>query len=128
MTLPWPLAYFAHLRTGLVVLWGYLLWYLATLAFHFDPNPAIWLNALGLSALIGVALLLGIPPAQRPPRRSWARARLFMMPFAVSSFSALIKGQGFVLILPPRPLEQAVSLAVVGGFFAAVLLLRRMAR
>ena len=49
-----------------------------------------------------------------------AFARLFMMPFGVSSFSALIKGQGFVLIFPPTWAEFAVSAGACGVFLAVV--------
>ena len=72
-----------------------------TLGFYFDPSPAIWLNAAGISAIIGIALLLSVslpPGAKRDP---WQTFRLFMMPFGVSSFSQLIKGQGFILIPLP---------------------------
>ena len=46
--------YLAKLSTGKVVLWCFLAWYLSTVVQHFDATPAIWLNALGISAIIGV--------------------------------------------------------------------------
>jgi hypothetical protein len=39
-----------------------------------------------------------------------------MMPFCVSSFSALIKGQGFVLIFSPLLSENIVASSVCGAF------------
>ena len=87
-----PFAYLTRLPPGKAVLWCYLIWYLSTVAHHFDPSPKLWLNALGISGVIGVALQLSVAGATRPER--WQTARLFMMPFGVSSFSALIKGQG----------------------------------
>lgn len=47
--------YFANLSAGKIVLWCFLLWYLATVIHHFDATPAIWLNAFGISALIACA-------------------------------------------------------------------------
>jgi hypothetical protein len=88
------LRYIANLTAGKIVLWCFLLWYLATVIHHFDPAPAIWLNALGISGIIGVALYLSVrEPGKSPPDR-WTVVRLFLMPFCVSSFSQLIKGRG----------------------------------
>jgi hypothetical protein len=95
------LNYFIQLKTGKIVLWCYFIWYLVLATRYFDSSPAIWLNALGISAVIGVALWLGIrSPNQKPDR--WQAARLFITPFCVSSFSALIKGKNFVLVFPPN--------------------------
>ncbi len=118
--------YFAQLTAGKIALWCFLVWYLATVVHHFDATPAIWLNALGISAIIGIALYLSVrEPGKAPPDR-WTVARLFMMPFCVSSFSQLIKGKGFVLVFPPDLHELAVSLAACGVFVAGVWMLRRM--
>ena len=89
------------------MLWCFLLWYLATVIHHFDATPAIWLNALGISALIGVALYLSVREPGKPPPDRWTTFRLFLMPFCVSSFSQLIKGNGFVLVFPPDAYELA---------------------
>lgn len=97
-----PLAYFAGLGGGKIVLWCYLIWYLATVWQHWDPDPQLWLNAVGISLVIGFALLLSVAPAAGGGRHDpWQTMRLFAMPFCVSSFSSLIKGQGFVLVFPP---------------------------
>lgn len=118
------LRYFRDLDTGRVVLWCYLCWYLVNVGFRFDPAPAIWLNSLGISAVIGFALLLSIggPGGQRPGR--WQVFRLFLMPFCVSSFSALIKGHGYWLIVPPDPAEMLWSVGVCVAFVAFVVSLR----
>jgi hypothetical protein len=122
------LRYFANLTPGKIVLWCFLLWYLATVIHHFDPTPGIWLNALGISVIIGIALYLSVlePGKARPDR--WTVMRLFLMPFCVSSFSQLIKGQGFVLVFPPDVHEIAISLTACAGFVAAVLLIKRFTR
>ncbi len=116
--------YFATLPNGRIVLWCYLIWYLATLAHHFDPAPAIWLNAAGLAVLIGVALLLSTGGLRRATVDKWQTFRLFAMPFCVSSFASLIKGKGFVLVLPPSPRELAWSAGACAVFVVTVLALR----
>jgi hypothetical protein len=116
--------YFAALPPGKIVLWCFLIWYASTVIHHFDPTPAIWLNALGISAIIGVALYLSVNNPASPPDR-WTTLRLFLMPFCVSSFSQLIKGRGFVLIFPPAPRELATSLGACATFVVAVWLLQR---
>jgi hypothetical protein len=119
--------YFATLPAGKVVLWCFLIWYVSTVIHHFDPTPGIWLNALGISAIIGVALYLSVlePGKARPDR--WTVLRLFLMPFCVSSFSQLIKGRGFVLVFPPSLEELAVSLGACALFVSVVFVLRSLA-
>ena len=119
------LRYFSTLSTGKTVLWCYLIWYFVTVANYFDPALAIWLNALGISGVIGVALMLsvGSPGARKADR--WVTFRLFFMPFAVSSFSSLIKGHGFILIFPPRLPELLTAASLCGAFILLVFLLKR---
>jgi len=126
--LPFPLKYFSELTPGKVTLWCYLIWYLVTVAAHFDPSPRIWLSSLGISAIVGVALLLSIRGEAQPLPRGWQTFRLFLMPFCVSSFSALIKGQGYILILPSRPLELYLSLTLCAVFVFFVLALKKTQR
>lgn len=120
--------YFAQLSAGRIALWCFLIWYVATVVRHFDPAPAIWLNALGISAIVGVALYLSVREPGRPKPDRWTVLRLFLMPFCVSSFSQLIKGQGFVLIFPPDSREIAVTLAACAAFIGAVAILRAATR
>lgn len=110
--------YLVNLPKGKMVLWCYLIWYGVTVAFHFDPSPQIWLNSVGISAVIGIALMLSVARGPAPDR--WQTFRLFAMPFCVSSFSSLIKGQGFVLILPPRAVELVAALLACVGFLTLV--------
>jgi hypothetical protein len=121
------LRYFATLSAGKIVLWCFLLWYLATITHHFDATPAIWLNALGISALIGVALYLSVREPGKPPPDRWTTFRLFLMPFCVSSFSQLIKGKGFVLVFPPDLHELVVALTACAAFVCFVLAIKRFA-
>ena len=123
-----PIPYLAKLTAGKIALWCFLIWSLATVIHHFDPTPAIWLNALGISAIIGIALYLSVrEPGKSPPDR-WTTMRLFLMPFCVSSFSQLIKGKGFVLVFPPDLHEIAISLGACAAFVLLVWIVRRVAR
>jgi hypothetical protein len=112
-----PLNYFSHLKSGKLILWCYLIWYLVTLYNYFDPSPAIWLNSLGISVVIGFALLLSVGSSGLKSSDHWQTFRLFLMPFCVSSFSSLIKGHGFILIAPPSLYEFSIS---VGSCIAFV--------
>jgi len=105
------LCYFYRLPFGKMVLWYYLIWYFVTVYFHFDPNPKIWINALGISVVIGIALVLSVSNGQSPLANPWQTFRLFWMPFAVSSFSSLIKGQGYTVIFSPHLREVLIALA-----------------
>jgi hypothetical protein len=118
--------YLRELPPGKVVLWCFLLWYLATVIHHFDATPGIWLNALGISGIIGVALYLSVREPGKPPPDRWTVLRLFLMPFCVSSFSQLIKGKGFVLVFPPDLHENLVALAACLGFVLLVCTVRRL--
>jgi hypothetical protein len=120
--------YLANLGAGKLVLWCFLIWYLATVIHHFDAAPALWLNALGISAIIGVALYLSVREPGKPAPDRWTVLRLFLMPFCVSSFSQLIKGKGFVLIFPPDPHEILVALAACALLVAAAFVARRTVR
>jgi len=122
------LRYLANLSPGKVVLWCFLIWYLATVIHYFDATPGIWLNALGISAIIGVALYLSVLEPGRPRPDRWTVMRLFLMPFCVSSFSQLIKGKGFVLVFPPDLHEIAISIGACALFVACVFVVRHVAR
>ncbi len=101
--------YLSRLKTGKIVLWCYLIWYLSIVYFYFDPSLRIWLNAVGISVVIGIALNLSVSRPAGTKIDFWQTFRLFMMPFAVSSFSSLIKGQDFVLVFPPKLDELLIS-------------------
>src|SRR5690348_3823805 len=97
--------YLANLSKGRLLLWCYFTWYLVVLVRYFDPNVRLWLTSLGLSLIIGLALFISTATAgtNKVKLERWQVIRLFLMPFCVSSFSALVKGKGFVLIFSPRP-------------------------
>ncbi|MDO8771000.1 MAG: hypothetical protein Q7K57_20280 [Burkholderiaceae bacterium] len=125
-TLPRSLVrYLAHLPNGRIVLWCYLLWYLNTVLHHFDPAPGIWMNSVGISAVIGVALILSVGGNHAAVADRWQTFRLFAMPFCVSSFSSLIKGKGFIFIIPPSTVELVTTVSLCACFVAVVLALRQ---
>lgn len=126
--LPAPLRYLSELKPGKVTLWCYLIWYLVTVVAHFDASPGIWLTSIGISAIVGVALLLSVRGESGASSNGWQRVRLFMMPFCVSSFSALIKGQGYILVLPSRTSELSLSIALCAAFVLFVHVLKRTQR
>jgi hypothetical protein len=126
--LPAPLRYLSDLKPGKVTLWCYLIWYLVTVVAHFDASPGIWLSSLGISAVVGVALLLSVRGESAAPSNRWQTFRLFLMPFCVSSFSALIKGQGYILVLPSRTSELYLSLVLCAAFILSVYVLKRIQR
>ena len=91
--------YFVNIKPGRLVLWCYLIWYFVTVFYHFDPSPKLWINSIGISIVIGTALMLSVSSAARNDH--WQTFRLYWMPFAVSSFAALIKNKGYFVILSP---------------------------
>jgi hypothetical protein len=119
------IAYLAQLKPGKMVLWCYLIWYLVTVWFYFDPNLKIWINSLGLSVVIGIGLLLSVSGKTGD---RWQVMRLFLMPFCVSSFSSLIKGQGFFLIFSPSRHQLLVTFGACGLFVGIVALLKLLTK
>jgi hypothetical protein len=104
-----------------MVLWCYLVWYLVVLVRYFDPSLRLWLTSLGLSAIIGIALFLSATAGATKARLDrWTIFRLFLMPFCVSSFSALVKGKGFILIFSPNPTEVLAAIGLCVAFCALV--------
>lgn len=114
--------YFARLPFGKQVLWCYLIWYLVTVIALFDPSPVLWLNSVGISAVIGFALQLSVAKSAKTDR--WQTFRLFMMPFGVSSFASLIKGKGYVLVFPSDLRLLLISVAACAAFLLMCRLLR----
>ncbi len=109
--------YFANLRWNRLVLWCYLVWYFAILGLYFDPSIALWLSSAGISAIIGTALILSTASASHRPD-GWTIFRLYLMPLCVSSYSALIKGKGFIVMFPPGFHENLIAIGACVGFIA----------
>ncbi len=121
------LRYLARLTTGRIILWCYALWYTTNVALHFDLRPRLWLTSLGLSCIIGVALIISTRSSSKGTiaLEGWPTFRLFLMPFCVSSFAALVKDSGYVLIFPPSLRENLLGGALILGFVGTVVALRK---
>jgi len=119
--------YLANLSKGRLILWCYFIWYLVVLERYFDPSPRLWLTSLGLSLIIGFALFVSTTAAgdKKVKLERWQVIRLFMMPFCVSSFSALVKGKGFILIFSPDPKEIMIAVGFCAALCGTVALLKR---
>jgi hypothetical protein len=120
------LNYLRNLNTGRLILWCYCIWYLVVLIRYFDGRPSLWLTSLGLSGIIGLALYISTANSgkQKVHLEKWQIIRLFLMPFCVSSFAALVKGQGFILIFSPRPGENMAALVLCALLVGTVKLLQ----
>ena len=121
------LRYFQGLPAGKATLWCYLIWYLCTVVRYFDPSPGIWLNSVGISLVVGVALFLSVGGKVSRAAISWQTFRLFFMPFAVSSFSALIKGRGFILVFPPSLAQAGMQIGACAAFLVLAGIARKSA-
>ena len=120
--------YLASLSTGRLILWCYLIWYGVVLVRYFDPSLRLWLTSLGLSGIIGFALYLSTTAgSNRVKLDFWTKFRLFLMPFCVSSFAALVKGKGFVLVFSPKPSEILTAVGLCALLCAVVAGLKRRA-
>lgn len=118
--------YLKGLSRGRIILWCYAIWYVVNVSLHFDPRPRLWLTSLGLSFIIGIALILSTVPTGQPLPRlaTWQTFRLFLMPFCVSSFAALVKDEGYFLIFPPSVHGNLAGIAWIALFLLMVLLLQ----
>jgi hypothetical protein len=121
--------YLTNLSAGRLILWCYFIWYVVVLVRYFDASARLWLTSLGLSLIIGVALYISTAraSANRVRLEPWQVIRLFMMPFCVSSFSALVKGRGFILIFSPQPREILLALGLCGILCVVVAALKHRA-
>jgi hypothetical protein len=114
--------YLKNLSTGRIILWCYLIWWAVSIISHFDATPRIWLTSLGLSAIIGAALIISTQSSTgaRVKMDPWVVFRLFLMPFCVSSFAALVKDAGYLLVFPPSLQENAVGIGLIALFLLVV--------
>lgn len=123
-----PITYLARLNTARTILWCYAIWYLVNVWNHFEFRPRLWLTSLGLSLIIGCALYLSTRNSSSGKTKldRWQIFRLFLMPFCVSSFSALVKDAGYVLIFPPMLRENLTGIGCIALFLFAVFLIKRV--
>ena len=120
------LNYLRNLNNGRLILWCYLIWYLLVLVRYFDAKPSLWLTSLGLSGIIGFALYVSTTNTgkQKVHLERWQIIRLFLMPFCVSSFAALVKNQGFILIFSPKAGENMAAIILCATLVGTVKILQ----
>jgi len=119
----WLIQYLYEIKLDKAILWCYLIWYVTVVFFHFDPSVKIWINSIGISAVIGTGLMLSVS-SSKGERDRWQAFRLYLMPFCVSSFSALIKEQGFIVFISPNIKETIVSGSCCVLFLLVILVVK----
>jgi len=119
----WLIQYLYEIKLDKAILWCYLIWYVIVVCFHFDPSLKIWINSIGISAVIGTGLMLSVS-STKGERDLWQAFRLYLMPFCVSSFSALIKDQGFIVFISPNIKETIVSVSCCVLFLLVILVVK----
>jgi hypothetical protein len=122
--------YLQNLSTGRIILWCYFIWWCVSITHHFDASPRIWLTSLGLSGIIGAALILSTRSSTGAAAKMdpWVVFRLFLMPFCVSSFAALVKDAGYVLVFPPSWRENLIGTGLIVVFLFGVLSVKMLKR
>lgn len=120
--------YLQNLSTGRTILWCYFIWWALSIINHFDPTPRIWLTSLGLSGIIGAALILSTRSSSGTITKTdpWVLFRLFLMPFCVSSFAALVKDAGYLLVFPPSLKENAIGISLITVFLLTVWSIKKL--
>lgn len=116
--------YLYAIKLDKAILWCYLIWYVVIVCFYFDPTLKIWVNSIGISAVIGTGLLLSVSSSNSGERDHWQTFRLYLMPFCVSSFSALIKEQGFIVFISPNVKETLVAISCCVLFLCVILVIK----
>jgi hypothetical protein len=119
--------YWIEVSWAKVVLWCYAIWYATIVYLYFDPSVKLWLNSLGISAVIGTGLLLSVSNGNLAAVDRWQIMRLYLMPFGVSSFSALIKDRGFTILLSPKLEDNLITILACLSFATIVWIAKTIA-
>ncbi len=112
------------------ILWSAFLWYAMIATRYSVSDPAVWLRSLGIGVLVGAILTLNAVPGNGRIRDVgvWPTFRFFVIPFCVSSFSALTKGRAFFLIFPLNAKENVAAAGVIFLFGSGVYAARQLQR
>ncbi|MBW4647464.1 MAG: hypothetical protein KME06_02005 [Kastovskya adunca ATA6-11-RM4] len=113
--------YFYEIKLNKAILWCYLIWYIVVVYLYFDPSLKIWINSVGISAVVGTGLLLSVSSNKADKKDNWQTFRLYLMPFCVSSFSALIKDHEFIVFISPK-IKETLALVLCCILFLSVVL------
>jgi hypothetical protein len=100
--------YVLKMKTPKKILWCYLIWYFSIISFYFESSIKLWASSIGISLIIGFALILSTTQ-QGIKQDKWVKFRLFLFPFCVSSYSAIIKGHDFILLFPNNKIHFLIS-------------------
>lgn len=109
----------------MIVLWLFLAWYLTMVTLHFEASPRLWLNSLAMSVFIGAALTLSVRQSGES-LKFWVVFRLHAIPFCVSSFSALVRDEGFYAIFAPSPRANLIAAAACAAIATVVWIAKRL--
>ncbi len=120
----WLIRYLYEIKLDKAILWCYLIWYILVVYFYFDSSSKIWINSVGISVVIGTGLILSVASSNIGETDHWQTFRLYLMPFCVSSFSALIKDQGFIVVVSPKIQETIVSVFCCVLFLSIILVIK----
>jgi hypothetical protein len=121
-------AYLRGLPAPKALLWCYFIWYAFVAVRYFEPTPSLWGTSFGLSVIIGTGLYISTSYTGQARRTLgfWPVFRFYLMPFCVSSFAALIKDRGFVLIFHPNLIENLEALGLCAAFCLLVVVAKRL--
>lgn len=113
------LSYFKNIENQKIILWCYLIWYFTIITIYFESSLKLWASSVGISFIIGFALVLSISQQGTKPD-IWVKIRLFLFPFCVSSYSATIKEYDFILLFPSNLLHFLLSVTNCLVFLAFI--------
>lgn len=116
----WLIQYLYEIKLDKAILWCYLIWYLIVVCFPFDPSPKMWINSIDISIIIVTGLLLSVSSGEIGKRDNWQTFQLYLMPFCVSSFSALLKEQGFIVFISPNITETIIAVLCCALFMSVI--------
>ncbi|KAM3115309.1 hypothetical protein [Phormidesmis sp. 146-33] len=116
--------YLYEIKLDKAILWCYFIWYIVVIYFYFDVSLKIWIDSVGISAVIGTGLMLSVASDKTDKKDYWQTFRLYLMPFCVSSFSALIKDRGFIVFVPPKIQETTVAILCCVLFLSAIAVIK----
>jgi hypothetical protein len=126
--LPFSLKYLAKLSTGKIVLWCYLIWYLVTARCAFRGVARTVAQFIGNERNSWPRLT--VEHSNSAPYTVKPLADVSPISYAILRFELFRshKRQGYILVLPSRPLELLSSFLLCAIFVLFVLLLKRTQR
>lgn len=118
------LYYLKNISNQKIILWCYLIWYLTIMAIYFESSLKLWASSIGISLIIGFALLLSTSQIGIK-QNIWIKIRLFLFPFCVSSYSATIKDYDFILLFPSNLFHLMIAIVNCLLFLIPIWLIKK---